>query len=457
MEHIICDSGFHTINFEQSICFSVLENHGFKKCFQEYTIYKKSLTKDEHICKIDELYLIRKLVKKEKYGSFEYTCHLDNVCHKYEYDKRSPLGENRYDLKRIIYRHPSHHYKFVIENDIPKMEFKSIKNFEQIFYNIYNMFDYVKQEYKELTRYDGFAGTMPTTFEPRYNQKHSLNFKGFSVTAKADGLRFNVFIDKHGKFHLVDRQMKTKTIPGLCNPKLANTIFDCEKVGDKYYGFDLMYYCGKSYEEKSLDKRLVILEKLVGEIGLNFSVKKFYFKFKKGVYIYPGNIKTDFDNIYDVIKHVWEEDQEFPVDGLIFTNIRAPFYNNYTYKWKPNHTIDFMIKKIGSKTQLFSMTDKEFVPFDQRCKLTKHHDGIVDYVGFGDGIGEFDCIWEDGKLRLEFVRMREEKEWPNSLSTISNIFSAVRRNVNIEWFMKRKSLLKVNEQAQKTSSVWGRN
>jgi len=200
------------------------------------------------------------------------------------------------------------------------------------------------------------------------------------------------------------------------------------------------------------------LEILVNTIGPNFTVKKFYLKFKQGIYIYPGNIKTNFETIYDVIKHVWENKNEydFPVDGLIFTKIGEPFLNRKTFKWKPDHTIDFMIKKLGSKTQLFSRTiEGAIVPFDQRCKLTPHHDGIVEYVGFDEGIGEFDCKWEDGLLTLDFIKMREEKEYPNGLGTISNIFSAVKRKIDIQWFMNKKSQLKVNE-AKKTSSVWKR-
>lgn len=446
----------HEITFTNNVSYEDLEfyfmKHGYNKYFQDVTLSHR--TNLYRLC--NNFYFSRKVLKSHDYQDIKYKCYEDNDIEKSLFYNKSPLSQKNYILKRIIYEHPDKEYKFVIENNVYKLEFTTFKNFEQIFYNIYNMFGDIIEKYKKIARYNGFAGTMPTTFEPRYNQKHALNFEGFSVTAKADGFRYNIYIDEIGKFHLIDRKLNSKTILGLCRPEFSNTILDCEKVNEIYYCFDILVIGGKYVEDESLDRRINHLEKFVKKMNnQDFCIKKFYLKFKTGVFEYPGNIKTNFETIYDVIKHVWEnkDDYEYKIDGLIFNKISLPFYNHKTFKWKDDHTVDLMFVQDKDNVKLYTMDENSFIPFDGQCKFTRHHDGIVDYFGHKEGIAEFDCkLAKDRDIILNFKKVRYEKEWPNNIITLDNIYNTLVRNVNIEWFMNKKSQLKSNGKEKETSS-----
>ena len=43
------------------------------------------------------------------------------------------------------------------------------------------------------------------------------------------------------KLDLFDRNLNVITIENICKPKFSNTIIDCEKVGDNYYCFDIIF------------------------------------------------------------------------------------------------------------------------------------------------------------------------------------------------------------------------
>lgn len=443
MEHLLYsgeDDVLHVITFNNSINFEDLDfyffTNGYEKTSKFFVQSCKIFSHDEMIYKTHlNFYSIRKLLKKINYGNTLYTCVKHRFCEKVDYDKKSPLSQQSVVGNRIVYTRDDHDFRFVIEKDTWKLEFNSIKNFEQVFYNIYNMFGDVVNDYKKLTNYNGFAGSMPGTYEGK-------SLRGYSVTAKADGLRYNIFVDKYGKFNLIDRNLNVITIENICKPKFSNTIIDCEKVGDNYYCFDIMFSCNENIGNDNLGKRLNRLDEIITKIDdKRFKVKTFYIHFTKTneVKEFPGNKNTNFETIYDAIKYVWENknDYEFNVDGLVFTYSFSRFYNKGTFKWKNEHTIDLEIEKVDNKTHLYSYDDEKILF------------ATMDYIGHDSGIGEF-IYKHDGSL--EFKQIRKDKHCSNILSTIKNIQRSVERNITIETFMNKKSQLTSNEQRKETSS-----
>jgi len=468
MENIIVDNCTQVIIFSRKSPIQLHEWLKWDTYFREngYTKQEKTISKSirnidntNYICRYNYNFYYN--IKTVKTYSCKYTGNMymrleEKNVNKMEYITRSPLSQITKNLKSLIYSKDG--YEFIIENGtLLKLEFNSVKNFEHVYYTIYSMIsDSIIKNYQKLTDNERFAGTMPTTFEVRHDGQYSLNFGGYSITNKLDGMRYNIFIDAHGRFYLIDRQLTCKVIDGLCDVRFANSILDCEKVNGKYHCFDILYDSNVDIGDKSLDIRLNHLSEIITRLdNPKFSVKTFHLKYRDGVYKYPGNIKTNHETIYDIIHDLWMTKTP-DMDGLIFNRIDSPFYNNDTYKWKNDHTVDLQCKTIGDKTRLYVQTSTEVIPFDKRCKLFHHHDGIVDCIGHDDCIAEFKLDFTDKKLKIIFVKLRPEKLLPNHVGTIANIWNAVKRGVDIEWFMNKKSKLLVNADNKETPPKWRR-
>lgn len=207
----------------------------------------------------------------------------------------------------------------------------------------------VISEYKRLTgqnkEYVRFVGAQPETLQK--SQLSNLRDELYSVTDKADGRRYMLYINNVGEIYYIDNKLNVlKTDIKAC--KVIDSLIDGELIEEddntkSYYGFDIMISEGvdlRGREEYKLKERLSILEGVISNIsnGENYKVymKKFIYR----------NVFLGSEMIMNSVS-----EKRYKNDGLIFTPMEDvyPLRNKWSklLKWKPasQNTIDFYSKK----------------------------------------------------------------------------------------------------------------
>jgi SAM-dependent methyltransferase len=216
-----------------------------------------------------------------------------------------------------------------------------------------------------------FIGPMPVTLERKNMYPVDLSFdtilKNYTVTDKADGERYILYIADDHRVYLINNRMNVRFM-GCTSKVYANTVLDGEYITrtslntnmKMFAVFDAYTVNGNSVSELPLalddngkgqggESRLSIANQVVsagfiGDDSFKVVVKKFY-----------ANA-----NILDEgAKLIIEADLPYHVDGLIFTpkslavgavleggKSRFDRTWNMVYKWKPpsENTIDFLVK-----------------------------------------------------------------------------------------------------------------
>ena len=153
------------------------------------------------------------------------------------------------------------------------------------------------------------------------------------------------------------------------------------------------------------------------------------------------------------------------LDGLIFTPFDTEYiiggpwkkFLNIQYKWKPinEQSIDFAIFKEGSKyilkirkgTNLTTFTirkNQNFIP----AEVTKETSLELSKSKTRDGtIGEF--IYNTSKQQFELLRLRKDKDSPNSLNTAINVMNAIKNPIDLEIIKKFFIINNLNEKGLK--------
>lgn len=163
---------------------------------------------------------------------------------------------------------------------------------------------------------------LPQTIELNKRIYASLiPMKDYLVTDKADGLRAIIWLDVDG-CHTIDTSAVFIDKPST----LKTTVIDCERIGDKFYAFDLLWYDGRENTAPYYERvqHLAEMIKIPQSIGIDVVCKKFY----------PATLKTEYGRIVD-------EPRDYEIDGLIFTSPAGEHY-----KWKQITTIDFYLVAI---------------------------------------------------------------------------------------------------------------
>lgn len=195
--------------------------------------------------------------------------------------------------------------------------------------------------------------------------------KNYSVTDKADGERFLLFIDDAGGIYLMNNRLDVKfTGVKINRDSVKNSILDGELVTRSrsgtgmfsFFCFDAYYHNSSDVRDKNLKERLAVAREIINEISpliqerqgggasatVKFTVKlkKFYFSdTPSGIFGDCTKILNDYAT-YDVTKY------PYSIDGLVFTptnlSVEAKMGGtwNKVFKWKPpeENTIDFMAK-----------------------------------------------------------------------------------------------------------------
>ena len=263
----------------------------------------------------------------------------------------------------IVQQTNSNNKRYEIELEIFKNSFDELLNIltfilqiRQNNFNIISVPEYKQLliDYKSLTKTPFFIGAQPETLQ---KDQLSLLFKElYSVTDKADGERYFLFINNYGFIYLLDSNIQNILKTDLyCEFK--NTLIDGELIRDEnnflhFHSFDILFYNNIDLRDNSeflLKQRLEILNSVIQSIPKN---KFYFFYIKKYIYrnvflgseIIMNNVHTKF----------------YKNDGLIFTPVNEPYPKTKKWskllKWKPQelNTIDFFsVKQSNGKWTLY--------------------------------------------------------------------------------------------------------
>jgi len=310
-------------------------------------------------------------------------------------------------------------------------------------------------QYRDLVKTPRFIGPLPQTLTLDAFKKKVLTKSNYSVTEKADGERFLLFIDAVGGFNLISRGMNIKQYKKVNKkPDFAGTLVDGEFMNGYFYAFDILFVSGQDIRSKKLKDRLLILFSVISGMKSNFlKIKKFFIEHNDKVIELPSNKNSPYKNIYEAAGAIWKKRKSFPysLDGLIFTPADEGYSNKNIYKWKDENTIDFYYKD----NQLFLAGNKEngtygILPFSGldrkgnfkvRGKIVKNEIFTSEVApvnirrGFLENdipgnpmVGEFK--FDDNTFKL--IRKRPDKEFPNGVEASNQSWEAIVKPVTIE-------------------------
>ena len=196
--------------------------------------------------------------------------------------------------------------------------------------------------------------------------------KNYSVTEKADGERFLMYIDNNGRVYLISSSLKVDDTGIIAKKKdIYNSLIDgeyiiCNKRTDNskknlFAAFDIYYLNNNSLTSLPLISTLSKENSRYNEL---LKIPNLFNYSNSDVEFIVKNHRVSNDIINDC-KYILDNPQLFPydIDGLIFTPAKLAVYSFYPsmpvpitqnmgwdrlFKWKPpeQNTIDFLIRYV---------------------------------------------------------------------------------------------------------------
>ena len=268
-----------------------------------------------------------------------------------------------------------------------------------------------------------FIGPLPYTFSKNKFDNGALSC-GYTVTDKADGVRYLLYVDNNSEGLLIgranERELLTKVVYVGKVYVHKNTILDGELVGNHFYVFDCVVYNKSNVSQKNLNERLVFAKvSLQQQSPARSSSIKMSPARSSSIKMSPARSKTMISikmkkfskDVYPSSAEIWSNRKSLPymLDGLIYTPIYKPYYNNNIYKWKDVDTVDFMI--IKKPNNVFKL----HIAGTDRNNVYTH----FDFKGF-DGKGTFMQKGRTVKLNIPskyqnvVVTDSQYKEYPDN-------------------------------------------
>lgn len=289
-----------------------------------------------------------------------------------------------------------------------------------------------------------FPGSQPVSLDRRNIELLSHN--PYRVTWKADGTRYLMLILKEREVYFLDRDNSVFVcdkffFPRRKNPDehICDTLVDGELVIDKdgdqrhprFLIYDIIKFEGQEVGKTDLDRRMLCIDKELikpRNVGIQSG------KIDKSQE--PFSIrKKDFFPVEQVVKVLDELIPKMPheTDGLVLQPLNDPYIPgtcNVVLKWKPPdlNSVDFLLnivtlKNVGclpEKIGYLYVTgyDQPFASIKLNAEL-KHYDKRI-----------IECTW-DGK-QWKFLRIREDKSFPNHLKTATSVCESIKNPVTKE-------------------------
>jgi hypothetical protein len=382
-----------------------------------------------------------------------------------EYNKLPSRGQYTQTRERISFKKgtiqidctklPGNKYQVEIEFENKSEVCRYIKTINDILENV-KITGIVFAQYRDLVKGPRFIGPLPQTLTLEAFKKKVLTKTNYSVTEKADGERFLLFIDNVGGFNLIARNMNITHLDTelYSKPDFAGTIMDGELVNGMYYAFDISFVQGTDIRSKKLIERLTILLKVLEDMKVRIlKMKSFLIEHNNGIIEMPANITTPVKNIYEAARALWDRRSVFPysLDGLIFTPADEGYSTRKTFKWKDENTIDFFY----DDNQLFLAGNKAdgtygpmpFSGLDSKGTFKLKGKNVTNEIftskvapvniqrGFLNSgipgppmVGEFK--FEENTFKL--IRKRPDKEQPNGVEASNQSWEAIVKPITIE-------------------------
>ena len=281
-------------------------------------------------------------------------------------------------------------------------------------------------------RRGSFPGPQPVAIE-----KKNLPIKEeYMVCEKSDGERSILLLlhinnkpmcfmtNRKNEFYFMDFSFKKEVFEG--------SIFDGEIIKTKkgtwnYLIHDCMAYNGTSFIESSHRLRYACI--------IDFIVKRYVNKETD-----PVNIKTKIFYTYGPeISKTWEHIQkttENEIDGLILTPVNKPILfgrDVNLFKWKENNTIDFLVKIVSKKLNLYYYK-KALTVYKSFKSDTSNYKKIIQFVPESVDLCQGTVIEFKISKDLESFtpyKLRNDKLHPNGEITVTNTLKNIEENINI--------------------------
>jgi hypothetical protein len=199
----------------------------------------------------------------------------------------------------------------------------------------------VKQGYMDLVKTKYFIGMQPIPLS--LNKLRDITNEEYALTDKADGYRKLMYV-KNKNIYLIGNDMKILKLNATCSID-KECVLDGELInGSIYSAFDIFIYEGKDIRGNNtfgLKTRLSMVQNVIRNTrtsGCDFQCKQFLF----------GNVIDNAKKIFDYFKN---PNAVYKIDGLIYTPVNDPYPVqtkktwDKLYKWKYEHTIDFLISR----------------------------------------------------------------------------------------------------------------
>lgn len=310
-----------------------------------------------------------------------------------------------------------------------------------------------------------FVGPFPRTLIREKFDEGILSC-GYSVTDKADGERFHLYINHEKLMFIINRKKEYKFIGISSN--VNNTIIDGELFDNTFYAFDILVNSTKDVRNLFLVQRLEIMGNVINNYKgtLKIKSKTFYFKMNNKYMKIKNSKITQFhktgNNLGILAYELWkskEKNFKYELDGLIFTPLLKPYYNNEIYKWKPNNTVDLYVRKYSKNGEYFMELQvtgidnngrSRHYPFsgvDKKGSFYTDNRGTIEknkaYEDNEKGIIEvnkstWDKFRDNSVIEFQYINNvwkpmyeRKDKENANFITTFNDVWYALRNPVTL--------------------------
>lgn len=296
----------------------------------------------------------------------------------------------------------------------------------------------------------GFPGSQPVSMDVQ-NIK-LLHEKPYRVSWKADGVRYMMLILKEKEIYLIDRDNNVFAAPQFHFPQrklprehVYDTLLDGEMVLDKendrvhprYLVYDIIRFQGQEVGKNSHDIRMLCIEKEI-EMARSQALQQGLFDKSKE----PFSIRAK--KFFPVEKAEWILDTWSPKlshenDGLIFNPAEEPYAPGQcpeVLKWKPHtlNSVDFVlnirtVKQEGCIPELLGTLmvggyDKPFACIKVTKELKNLNKKVVE------------CTWDAEMNQWKFLRVREDKSYPNGYNTAMSVCKSIKQPVTKKWLLE---------------------
>ncbi|KAL0274459.1 UNVERIFIED_CONTAM: hypothetical protein PYX00_006876 [Menopon gallinae] len=295
-----------------------------------------------------------------------------------------------------------------------------------------------------------FPGSQPVSLD--CNNIHLLSKKPYTVSWKADGVRYMLYIKDRNQVYCIDRDNNIFHVKNLTFPHkndlrshVTSTLLDGEMVLDKlenggsrprYLVYDAVSVCGKSVKDEPFDLRYKLIEKDICAPREKATINGQLNKLKE-----PFSIRRkEFREVMLAEKFLSESFKKslsHPPDGLIFQPSKDPYVPGKcpdVLKWKPLslNSVDFRLKieyesgegilrrPIG---KLFTGDNTYFGQL-KSVKNLKHLDSKI-----------VECTYDGTTDKWVFMRERTDKSFPNSFDTAKSVCNSIKNPISEKYLL----------------------